>query len=184
MSAAGRPGRPYGLLARFDRPERLVEAAHAARRAGYRHFDAFSPFPIDDLRSCFPSRWSPLVLPFLVLAGAAAFGGGFYLFQLWTSAIDYPINVGGRPLHSWPSFVPGTVTLALLGAALTAVSWLLVASRLPEPYHPLFNLAHFTHASEDAFFLCIESSDPYFNPVRTRRFLEELGAGRVDEVPR
>ncbi|HSK41430.1 MAG TPA: DUF3341 domain-containing protein, partial [Arenibaculum sp.] len=123
-------------------------------------------------------------IPLLTLVGGVLGAAAGYAVQYLTNVTDYPLNVGGRPLHSWPSFLPGTVTLALLGAALTAVAWLLAACRLPEPYHPLFNLAHFTHASEDAFFLCIESGDPAFDPVRTRRFLEESGAARVDEVPR
>jgi hypothetical protein len=173
----------YGLLAQFDRPELLADAARAARREGYRRFDAFSPFPIDELHDCLFSRRSRFVMPLFVLAGALVLGGGFYLFQLWAAAIDYPINVGGRPLHSWPSFLTATITLALLGAALAAVLWMLAASRLPQPYHPLFNLPHFSHTSEDAFFLCIESGDPLYDPDRTRRFLEGCRAGRVDEVP-
>jgi len=174
----------YGLLAQFDSPDRLVEAARAVRAAGYRRFDGFSPYPVEEIVPFLPGRaahW-PL-LPLLALAGGLALGGGAYVLQVWTVAVDYPINVGGRPLHSWPSFLPTSIILGILGAALSAALWLFALCRLPEPYHPLFNDPQFHRASEDTFFLCVESADPLYDPARTRRLLEGLGPERVAEVP-
>jgi len=179
-------GRPaaYGLIAQFGSADRLVMAARALHRAGYRRIDGFSPVPVEDLDPYLSGeirrRW---LLPLAALAGALALGGGGYLLQWWTSAVDYPLNVGGRPLHSWPSFLPATVILGILGAAVAAVLAMFALNRLPEPYHPLFNDPHFHRASADAFFLCVESADPLYDPRRTRRALEELHPDRVAEVP-
>ncbi|HEV7368718.1 DUF3341 domain-containing protein [Arenibaculum sp.] len=174
----------YGLLARFDGPERLVEAALAVREAGYRRFDAFSPFPIAELDDVVPSRWPRLLLPLLTAAGAVTLGVGFYLLQYWTSTVDYPINVGGRPLHSWPSFLMPSITLAFLGASMTAVFWLLVLTRLPRLHHPLFDVPEFDAVTENGFFLCVRADDPLYDPGRTRRLLDRLEPGLLTEVAR
>lgn len=175
--------RAYGLLARFDGPGKLVEAARAVRAAGYRRFDAFSPFPIPELDGPVPSHW-PLLLPLLTLVGAATLGVGFYLFQYWTAVADYPLNVGGRPLHSWPSFLMPSITLAFLGASMTTVFWLLVLSGLPRLHHPLFDVPEFDAATGDGFFLCVRADDPLYDPGRTRRLLAALEPRLLAEVPR
>lgn len=172
----------YGIVAEFDQPEPLLEATRRARERGYRHLDAFTPFPVDGLPQALGLR--PSRLPWLVLVAAVAGGVGAYLLQWYTSVIDYPLNVGGRPLHSWPAFVPVTFEVAILSGALAAVVGMLFANRLPMPYHPLFNVAGFDRVSRDRFFLCIESSDPAFDLAGTRQFLEGLEPRAVREVLR
>ena len=170
----------YGLVAEFDSPEKLVSAAALARATGYRRMDAFSPFPVDGLFEALGKRRT--ILPLLVLiAGAFGCATGF-LMQWYAAAIDYPINVGGRPLNSWPSFVPITFELTVLFAALTALIGMLALNRLPQPYHAIFSTPGFERASVDRFFLCIEAEDLRFDRNRTAEFLAGLGAGKVSEV--
>ena len=109
--------------------------------------------------------------------------GGFAL-QYWCAAVDYPINVGGRPLNSWPSFIPVTFELTVLGGALAAVIGLFVLNGLPMPYHPTFNIDNFReHAQKDKFYLVIEAADPKFKAVESKQFLAGLGSTNVWEVP-
>jgi type IV secretory pathway TrbD component len=171
----------YGLVAEFGAPEDLVRAAANARQAGYRKLDAFSPFPLEELPQALGLR--PTRLPALVLAGGLAGAVLGYGFQYWASAIAYPLNVGGRPLHSWPAFIPATFELAILGAALAAVLGMLLRSGLPRPHHPLFGVPAFARATQDRFFLCIEAADPQFDAARMRQFLQAQGAASVEEVP-
>ena len=109
--------------------------------------------------------------------------GGFYL-QYWAAVIDYPLNIGGRPLNSWPMFIPVTFELTILVAGLTAVLGLLALNGLPMPYHPVFNVERFQLATRNRFFLCIESADPKFDQEATRRFLESCAPQGVYEVER
>ncbi len=170
----------YGLMAEFDQPERLVAAARRAAEAGYRALNAYAPYPVEGLAEALGQAHTRL--PLLVLIGGALGGAAGYLLQLWTMAFDYPLNIGGRPLNSWPAFIPVTFETTVLGAALTAVIGMLWLNGLPEPYHPAFNLPGFRLASRDRFFLCVRASDPAFEPDATRRFLEGLAPLRVDEV--
>ncbi len=170
----------YGLLAEFDGPQTLVAATERAYQEGYRKIDAYSPFPVEGLAEAL--GFHKRRLPTLVLLGGLAGCIGGYLLQYFTTVIYYPINIGGRPLHSWPSFIPVTFELTILGGALAAVLGMLALNGLPMPYHSLFNEPRFQHASSDAFFLCIEATDPRFNGEETRRFLESLDAGMVKEV--
>jgi hypothetical protein len=170
----------YGLMAEFDNPTALVEAATRARLAGYRRMDAFSPIPIEELSEALGLRRTRL--PLLVLLGGIAGGLGGYTLEWWASAIAYPMNVGGRPFHSWPQFIPVTFETTVLGAALSAFVGMWALNRLPQPYHPVFNVPAFARASSDRFFLCIESGDPRFDREATWRFLESLHPVGVSDV--
>ena len=144
--------------------------------------DAYSPFPIDELAEAigFHKTRLPLIV---LIGGIIGCLGGFYL-QYWASVIDYPLNIGGRPLNSWPMFIPVTFELTILLAALSAVLGLLALNGLPMPYHPVFNVERFQLATSNRFFLCIEAADPKFDDEATRRFLESVGSQGVYEVER
>ena len=172
----------YGLMAEFDGPEALLEAARCSFAEGYRRMDAYSPFPVDGLAEAI--GFHKTRLPLLVLIGGiVGCIGGFYL-QYWVSVIDYPLNIGGRPLNSWPMFIPVTFELTILVAGLSAVLGLLALNGLPMPYHPVFNVERFQLATRNRFFLCIESVDARFDQAGTRRFLESCGPQGVYEVER
>ena len=170
----------YGLLAEFDDPDDLVAAAQRVYDEGYRNIDAFSPFPVHGLPEAIGVRGSRL--PMMVLLGGIAGGLGGYGLQYWYNMFGYPYNVGGRPLHSWPAFIPVTFETTILAAALTAVFGMLALNGLPQPYHPVFNVPRFELASRTHFFLLIESKDPMFNLTETRSFLENLSQREVAEV--
>jgi hypothetical protein len=165
---AKRP-RVYGLMAEFEDPTTLVAATNRAHDAGYRRMDAYSPFPIEELHEALgapPSR-----LPLVVLIGGLLGCLGGYGLQYWVAAIAYPVNVGGKPLQSWPAFIPVTFECTILAAALAAVLGMLALNGLPMPYHPVFNVQRFALASRNRFFLVIEASDAKFELEETRRFL-------------
>lgn len=170
----------YGLIAEFDSPGDLVAAARRAHEEGYRRVDAYSPFPIHEMTEALGIRHTRL--PIVVLGGGLLGAGTALLMQWFAAAVHYPINVGGRPLASWPMFIPITFELTILFASLFTVFGMLGANGLPMPYHPVFNAPRFALASRDRFFLCIEAKDPMFGLVRTRAFLEGLGAQDVTEV--
>ena len=172
--------RLYGVMAEFDSANALVAAAHKAREAGYRKMDGYSPFPIEELAEALGFHYNRL--PLLVLIGGIVGGIAGYALQYWASVIEYPLNVGGRPYHSWPSFIPATFETTVLFAALTAVLGMLALNGLPQPHHPVFNAPRFALASRDAFFLCIEADDPRFDLEQARKFLESTGARAVSEV--
>jgi hypothetical protein len=170
----------HGLMAEFDNPSALVEAAERARLAGYRRMDAYSPIPIHELGEALGLR--PTRLPILVFLGGLFGGLGGYGLEYWTQTMAYPMNVGGRPFHSWPQFIPVTFETTVLGAALTAFVGMWALNKLPQPYHPVFNVPEFARASTDRFFLCIEATDPRFDLNSTRQFLEGLRPVGVSEV--
>ena len=170
----------YGLMAEFDTPTALVAAANAARAEGYTRMDAYSPIPIEELHHAIGFHHTKL--PLIVLLGGLAGGLAGYGLQYWSSVIEYPLNIGGRPFHSWPSFIPVTFELTILGAALAAVFGMLALNGLPMPYHPVFNAPRFALASRNRFFLCIETRDPKFDRDGTHRFLEGLDPRGVSEV--
>jgi len=182
MSHAEDPNAPriYGLLAEFDSPDALVAAGRGAVQEGYRKLDAYTPFPIEALHEAMGFHRTRV--PLVVLAGAIIGALAGYGLQYWTATIAYPLNVGGRPYHSWPAFVPVTFETTVLFAALFAVFGMLALNRLPQPYHPVFNAPRFALASRDRFFLAIEAGDPKFDVVATRRFLESFNPREVTDV--
>ncbi len=171
----------YGLLAEFDSPTAIVVAARRAYAAGYRRMDAYTPFPIEELTEAIGFHHTRL--PAIVLGGGIAGCLGGYALQYWSSVIEYPLIVGGKPFHSWPSFIPVTFETTVLVAALSAVLGMLALNGLPMPYHPVFNVPEFALASNNRFFLCLEAEDDQFDPQASRKFLESTGASGVWEVP-
>jgi hypothetical protein len=170
----------YGLMAEFSDPTELVAGARSAREAGYRVMDAYSPMPIEGLHDALGE--GPSKLPLIVLIGGLVGGISGYTLEWWASTVAYPLNVGGRPLHSWPAFIPVTFECTILVAALAAVLGMLALNGLPEPYHPVFNVSRFALASRNRFFLCIEAADPKFDLDATRAFLETLTPKEVTTV--
>jgi hypothetical protein len=170
----------FGVMASFPSGDALLAAAEKAREAGYEKMDGYSPFPIEGLTEAIGAPHTRLSL--LVLLGALTGGIGGFLMQAWMEAIDYPKNVGGRPLISWPAFIPATFEMTILIGSFTAVIGMLALNGLPKPYHPVFNVPQFRTASRDGFFLCIESTDPKFDLEGTKSFLESLNPIGVYEV--
>ena len=170
----------YGMMAEFDSATDLVAAAHKTHDAGYKKIDAYSPFPVEALAEAI--RCTNHV-PLVTLIGAAIGGLSGYLMQYWMAAISYPINVGGRPYHSWPSFIVVTFEMTILFGGISAVFGMLALNGLPMPYHPVFNVPRFVMASKDRFFLIVFSTDPKYDPSGTRQFLESLGPRSIAEVP-
>ena len=170
----------YGVMAEFDTPAALVRATEAAVAQGYKKLDAYSPFPIEELSDALHLHKNKL--PLIVLGGGLAGGTLGYLLQYFITVIYYPINVAGRPLHSWPSYIIITFELTILLASLSTVGGLFALCGFPMPYHPVFNVPRFALASNDRFFLCIESTDPLFDRAKTSAFLETLEPKEVSEV--
>jgi len=171
----------HGLMAEFDSPTQLVHATRRAHEEGYRRMDAYTPFPIEELSDAIGFRHTRL--PLIVLIGGLLGCLGGYALQYWVAAIEYPMNVGGRPYNSWPSFIPITFETTVLVAAVSAVLGMLALNGLPMPYHPVFNVKSFALASKDKFFLCIEATDPMYDRAATQKFLESLEPREIAEVP-
>jgi hypothetical protein len=172
----------YGLMAEFLGPHELLTAARRAYAEGYRKMDAHSPESVEGLAEAIGFRRTRV--PLIVLLGGLSGCFGALFMQSYSAAVSYPLNVGGRPYNSWPSFIPITFELTVLGAALAGVIGMLALNGLPQPFHPLFNVPEFSRASRNGYFLSIESADPHFDPERTRSFLEALRPSSVYEVPR
>lgn len=170
----------YGLMAEFEEHEQVLEAARRAHAEGYRRMDAYAPFPVEGLPEALGHEYT--LVPLITLVGGMMGGLGGYFMEWYSMARLYPLNVGGRPLNSWPNFIPVVFELTVLVASLSAFLAVFVLNRLPQPNHPVFNVPEFERASIDRFFLCIEAGDPKFDLDRTRRFLESLKASKVSEV--
>ena len=170
----------HGLMAEFDHPDELLAAARRAHAEGYRRMDTYTPFPVEGLAEAIGFHHTRLPLLVLLAGLFGAFAG--FASQYWVTVIDYPINIGGRPLNSWPAYIPITFEVTILFAALAAVVGMIALNGLPMPYHPVFNVPAFAAASRDRFFLCIETRDSKFDPARTRQFLEGLGSHGVHDV--
>ncbi len=172
----------FGLAAEFNEPEEILEAANRAREAGYKKMDAYTPFPIPDLDEALGmtnTRLGWLVLIMGIIGGTT----GFFM-QWYANVIFYPLNIGGKPLNSWPNFIVITFEFTILFAAFTAGLFMLARNGLPQLYHPIFNTPNFASATRDKFFLCIEAKDKNFDPEKTRSFLESLNPNQVSEVER
>src|SRR5215813_12930290 len=171
----------YGLLAEFKEPEKLVEVAKRAREEGYRLMDGFSPYPVEGLPEALVSHRTKI--PAIALTGGLIGALGGY-FMLYSSAVAfYPINVAGRPLNSWPMFIPITFELTILFSGLFTAFGMLALNGLPQPHHPILGLPQFSLATDNRFFFCIEAKDPLFDPDRSREFLdgfEPVGVYLVD----
>jgi len=171
----------YGLLAEFDSPTALVKAAEATHAAGYAKIDAYSPLPIEGLAEAIGFHHD--LVPLVTLIGAIIGGATGYLMQYWINTMAYPLNIGGKPFHSWPAFIVVTFEMTILFGGISAVFGMLALNGLPMPYHPVFNVSRFAMASKDRFFLIVFSSDKKYDDVKTREFLESLGPKTLTEVP-
>ena len=176
-----RPEPIFGMMAEFDTATDIVAAAERTTEAGYKRMDAYSPFPIEELAEAigFHKNGVPLIT---LIGGILGMCGGFML-QWWINTISYPVNIGGRPPNSWPAFIPVTFEMTILFAGLASVFGMLVLNGLPMPYHPVFNVPRFELVTKDKFFLVIFSSDPRYDTIKTRAFLQSLGAKSISEVP-
>ena len=170
----------YGLMAEFDSAQALLDAARKTHQAGYKKIDAYSPFPIEGLAEEIGFHHDEV--PLVVLIGGLVGGASGYLMQWWMSAVDYPLNIGGKPPHSWPAFIVITFEMTILFAGVSAVLGMLALNGLPMPYHPVFNVPRFALSTRNRFFLCIEATDPLFDVEQTRRFLERFVPRQVSEV--
>jgi len=170
----------YGIVAEFENPNDLLKATRAAYEAGYRRIEAYTPYPIEEVSEAVSPHRNRL--PLIVLIGGIVGGLGGYLLQYYTQVIDYPLNIGGRPFHSWPSFIVATFETTILGAALSAIFGMLALNGLPRPHHPIFNTPRFELASRNRFFLCVESTDKQFDKEKTKEFLAEFLPRDVSEV--
>ena len=170
----------YGLMAEFSDPNELIVAVRHTREAGYRNFDAYTPYPIEALTEALDIHDHRL--PAVVLGGGIVGGLAGYALCYWTSVIEYPLNIGGKPFHSAPAFIVPTFETTILFAAFAAVLGMLALNGLPMQYHPVFNTPRFALASRDRFFLCIEAKDPKFDHDKVWAFLETLGSKAVMDV--
>jgi len=170
----------YGVMAEFENPTDLVAAARRVYAAGYRRINGYSPYPIEELSEAI--GFTRTSLPLIVFIGGVLGGLGGFFMQYWIEVINYPINVGGKPYNSWPAFVPITFETTVLCAAFAAVLGMLVLNKLPQPYHPVFNVPNFALATRDRFFLAVEANDPKFNHDEVVALLKSLDAMEVNDV--
>lgn len=171
----------YGMMAEFDTPTALLEAARRTYQAGYRKIDAYSPFPVEGLAEEIGFHHNAVALVVLICGILGGLTG--YLMQYWCDAVTYPLNVGGRPYNSWPAFIVITFELTILFGGISALLGMLALNGLPMPYHPVFNVPRFSSASKDRFFLIVFSSDQKYNPAGVRGFFEALQPRSISEVP-
>ncbi len=170
----------YGLLAEFEQPEALVQAVQRSRERGFRRMETYTPFSIEALNEAMENP--PNKIPLITLCGGIFGFCGAWVLQYYVAVFNFPINVGGRPLNSWPAFIPIMFEMTVLCAALSCFFGLWITCGLPRPHHPLFNAPQFQFASRDRFFLCIESADPLFSVGATRDFMYRLDPSSVSEV--
>ena len=172
--------RLYGIIAEFEDAPHVLEAARRTYEAGYRRIDAYTPFPVEGLSDALGQR--DFYVPWIMLAGGILGGAAGFGLLYFTTVIDYRLNIGGRPLFAWPSFIPITFEMVVLTSALAGIVGMFAISGLPMPYHPVFSAPNFDLATSSRFFLCIEAEDPHFDRVKTYEFMQGLGAAQVSEV--
>jgi len=170
----------FGVMAEFTTPDEYVAALRKVRAAGYTKFDGYSPYPIHEATEAMGLQRNPVALMVLI-GGITGLLAGFAL-ATWVSMVAYPVNIGGRPLFSWPAFIPPVFETTVLFAALTAVFGTLGICGFPQPYHPVFNVPAFARASTDRFFICVEADDPKFDLQTVKSLLSGLGPQEVSEV--
>jgi len=170
----------YGVIAEFESPSDLVAAARRVYSLGYRRINGYSPYPIEELSEAI--GFTHTSLPLIVFIGGLVGGIGGFLMQYYIEVIDYPINVGGKPYNSWPAFIPITFEMTVLVAAFSAVLGMLVLNKLPQPYHPVFNVPNFAMATRDRFFLAVEANDAKFDHAEVVELLKSLNALEVNDV--
>ncbi|HYN87332.1 MAG TPA: DUF3341 domain-containing protein [Ardenticatenaceae bacterium] len=181
MTAGPHGPRMYGLMAEYEDADGLAEAIRGVRQAGYTRLDGYTPYPVHEVQEALGVRG--IKIPLIVLVGGIVGAIAGFGLQYYAMVLAYPLNVGGRPLNSWPMWVPVTFETTVLFAALAAVFGMLAFNGLPQPYHPVFNVDRFALASRDRFFLVIETNDPKFDPIATRALLQSTGAREVFDVP-
>jgi hypothetical protein len=172
--------RIHGVMGEFSDPQDLLDAIEQVRGEGYTRLDAYTPYPIEEVWEAIGHHKSPV--PLIVLIGGIVGGLSGFFLQYWVAAIEYPLNIGGRPYNSWPAFIPVTFECTILGAVLAAVAGVFILNGLPEPYHPVFNVPRFALASSNRYFLCIEARDPMFDRERAHLLLLSLKAAEVTDV--
>lgn len=170
----------HGVMAEFTTPDEYVSALRKVRAAGYTQFDGYSPMPIHEASEAMGLPNNPVAL--MVLIGGILGGLGGFALATWVSMVGYPVNIGGRPLFSWPAFIPPVFETTVLLAAFAAVFGMLAINGLPLHYHPVWNVPAFARASQDRFFVCIEATDPKFDVSTVKTFLSGLGSHEVSEV--
>lgn len=171
----------YGLMAEFTQAKDVLEATRRVRSEGYRDVEVYTPFPVEGLSESIGFSRNRVAV--VVFCGGLIGGIGGYFMQWFSAVKDYPFNIGGRPLHSWPAFLIPTFEMVVLGAALCAFFGMLILNGLPKLHHPVFNTPRFDLAMRNGFFLCIKTSDPHFDRENTARLLDDLGPARVSEIP-
>ena len=170
----------YGVIAEFENPNDLVHAARKVYEQGYRCINGYSPYPIEELSEAI--GFTHTSLPLIVFIGGVLGGLAGFGMQYYMEVIDYPLNVGGKPYNSWPAFIPITFECIVLAAAFSAVLGMLILNKLPQPYHPVFNVPNFAMATNDRFFLAVEANDPKFEHAKVVSMLRDLNATTVNDV--
>jgi len=172
----------YGVVGEFAEAAQLLRAVDAVRRRGFDDVEAYVPFDVDGLADALATRPRRMAPVALVAGGLVAVGT--YVLQWYSAVIDYPINSGGRPLDSWPAFVPASFDLGVLGSAIAMLVMLFWCAKLPQLRHPLFDARGFARATRDRYVLVVRPSRPTFDPASVAAFLQDLGAARIDVVDR
>jgi hypothetical protein len=171
----------YGLMAEFETPTDLLNACKSAYAEGYRDMDAYSPFPIEEASEAIGFHKS--AVPLVTLVGGLLGGLSGFALQYWINVFAYPLNIGGKPYNSWPAFIVPTFEMTILFAGIIGMLGMFALNGLPQPYHPVFNVDRFSKVTRNRFFLCVEASDPKFDPAGTRQFMERLKPLSISEVP-